>query len=160
MSCLVFCHFVNGVMDGIEVLLLSANGQVFLSCACAALCFNTHFQILLCGIGNNFSEEFCELGSMLSLFMSSLFIVQADFRISLAESDSGHCQIHTDLRALASEVCLQVLDDFRIYTLSDADNVLICPSGVLIHLVELRSRCAALRTFFRSLWSFIDITTN
>lgn len=159
-SCLILCHLMNGVMNCIEVLLLSTCSEILLACACASLSLNTHLEVLLCGVCNDFAQELSKLGSMLCLFMSSLLIVKTNFRITLTESNSCHSQVHTYLRALTCEVRLQVLDDLRIYALCDADNMLICKSGILIHLIKLRSRSSALWTFLRSFWPLINVSAN
>ncbi len=160
MSCLVLAHLVNGVMDGIEILLFSASSEILLACASASLSLNTHFEVLLRGVCEYLTKELCELGSMLCLFMRSLLIIQSDLRISLTESDSGHSQVHADFGALAVEVSLQILDDLRIYALCDADNVLVSPSCTFLNLVEFGCRSSALRTFLRWFWSFVNVTTN
>ena len=47
-SCLIASHFVNGVVDCVEVKSLCALCEVELAHCCAVFCFNSHFKVLLC----------------------------------------------------------------------------------------------------------------
>ncbi len=58
---------MNGVMDSVEVQLLSESRDTFLVFASTALSCNSLLEIGL-GIPDAFTEELCELGGMLSLF--------------------------------------------------------------------------------------------
>ena len=96
MSCLVTSHLMNGVMDCVEIQSLRALCKICLACCSAVLSLNSHLKVLLCAVCDNLTEKLSELGCMLSLLVSSLLIVQTDFRIALAERDARHCEIHTD----------------------------------------------------------------
>ena len=89
-SCLFSSHFMDCVMNRVEVGSLGSLGEVCLAFGCAEFSFDSHFEVLLCGIGDYFAEQFSELGSVFSFFIGSLFIIHADFRIAFPESDS--CQ--------------------------------------------------------------------
>lgn len=69
---------------------------------------------------------------------SSLFPVQNDFGIALAVSNTRHGQIHANLGALALEVLVQILNDFRdgVY-LGDSDYVLGVPSLFFVYQLQL-----------------------
>ena len=146
-SCLVLCHFVYRVVDGIQVQLLCLCCQSLLACAGTVFSGNTHFQILLGGVGNNFAQHLCKLCSVFCLFVSSLFPVQTDLRVALTERNTCHCQVHTDLGAFAVEVLTQTLDNLFVCALCYADNVLVSPCQILFFLLhELVCRRTAERT--------------
>ena len=160
-TSLVAGHLMNGVMDCVKVCSLSSLGQINLAGGSAVLSLNTHLKVLLGGIGNNLAQKLCKLGSMLSLFVSSLLIVQADLRISLSVSNSCHCQIHTNLRALAFEVCSQISDDVLADTLCNTYYMLSSPGHLaFLLLCKFLSGSAANRALLRSCIAFINITTN
>ena len=81
----------------------------------------THLKVLLGAVGYDFAQELCEFSSVLSLFVSGFLVVQANFRITLSVSNSCHCQIHTNLRALALEVCT-ILEDIFGNAFSNANH--------------------------------------
>ena len=118
---------MHSVMDCIQISSFSALCKIGLASRSAVLSLNSHLQILLCAVGNNLTKKLSELGGMLCFLISCLLPVQADLRIALSVSDSGHCQVHTNLFALALVVCSQVSNDIFAYALSYTDNVLCCP---------------------------------
>ena len=69
-------------MDGIQVCFLGALSQVYLAGRSAVFSLNAQLQVLLGGRRNDLTQQFSELGSVLSFFPSSLLIVQTDFRIT------------------------------------------------------------------------------
>ena len=127
MSCLITGSLMNGIMDGIQILLFSSLCQLGLALCCAVLSLNTELQILLCRIRYNFAEHLCELCGMDSFLRSSLLIIHTDFRISLTISYACHSHIHAHLCALTGEVSLQSLFDISRNIRSDADLVLGSP---------------------------------
>ena len=74
-------------------------------------------------------------------------------------SNSCHCKIHTDLRALSLEVRSQILEDILTDALCNTYYVLSSPFSLACLLFELLSANAAYRTFFRSRISLMNITT-
>ena len=78
-SCFVLCHFVYSVVDRVQIQLLCLCCQSLLAGTCTVFRSDTHFQILLGGIGNHFAQQFCKLCSVFCFFISSLFPVQTDF---------------------------------------------------------------------------------
>ena len=82
-SCFVLGHFVNCIVDGVQILLLSLCCQLFLACTCAGFGFYSHLQILLRGISNSLAQQFSELRSMLCFFPCCLFIVKTYFWVKL-----------------------------------------------------------------------------
>ena len=81
----VFSHFVNGVVDGIEVELFCTGSNAHFVFVCA--CFGSHafFKVGL-GVPHAVSEQFGELRCMFSLFPSITLESLGDFRISLASA--------------------------------------------------------------------------
>ena len=65
MASFVFAHFMNRIMDGIVAQLFSQGSDFFLASASALyfLC-SSHFQVLLGAVGNDFAQQFSELGSV------------------------------------------------------------------------------------------------
>ena len=153
-SCLITCHFMNGVMDSVEIRSLSALRKIGLAGGSAVLSLNSHLKVLLCRIGDNLAEQLSELRSMLCLFVSSLLVVKTNLGITLTECYSCHSQIHTYFRALTGEVCSEVVDDILAYTLSNAYNVLCSPCALIFLLRELRSGSM---TYGTALGSFIAL---
>ena len=97
---------------------------------------------------------------MLCLFESGLLVKSADFRITFADSLTGHGKIHADFGALAGEVHTEAFDDLRIDAFCNADAVLVSPGHRAGLLFKLRSRRAALGAFFGSCFAFVNITTD
>ena len=134
-------------MDCIQVQLLCSLCKINLSSRCAVLCCNANLKVVLRRRRYYLTEKLCKLCSMLCLFISSLLIVKANLRISLTECCAGHCQIHSNLRALALKVCAKVcLDVFR-NILCYADDVLCCPAkSLFLNRNKLGLRSLAGRT--------------
>jgi len=111
----VLCHLVNGVVDGIQTVLLCLQRQVKLALGGTELAVHTPCQILSGGAGHvglqGGAQHLCKLGSVLGFFVGSLLPVQADFGIALPMGDASHAQVHTNLAALAGEVGLQLLQN-------------------------------------------------
>ena len=161
-------------MDCIQTVLLSALSQIELALGCAELTVNTPCQVVLGGSLHvrlqSLAQQFCKLSCMLSLFVSCLLPVQTDFRIALTMCDASHAQIHTNLRALAVEVCLQLLQD--VFLILSGYIVVVC-NGLLIYAIlmlscqlqfafyslEHLSRCLTYRALLRSSVAFINVTT-
>ena len=139
-------HFMNGVMNGVEVRLLRALREIGLAFGSAVFSFNAHFEVLLGGVGQNFAKQFGKAGSVIGFFHSGLFIVQADFRITFTESNAGHREIHTDFGAFAVEVGTEVVLDVFGNILGNAKNVLGSPGLALNNRNKLGFRCAAGRS--------------
>ena len=145
-TSLVASHLVDGVVDGIEVGSLGTLGEISLTGGGAILGLNAHLEVLLGGVGHDLAQELSELGGVLGLLMGCLFVIKANLGITLAMSDAGHGQVHTDLGALALKVGAQVGDDVLGHALlGNAHNVLGSPSkATLILLQEAGTGNAAL----------------
>ena len=103
-SSFVLCHFMDSIVDRVEVGCLRALCKVELTGAGACLSFYAQLEILLGGVGQHLAQELGELRGMLSLFKGVLGERGGYLGISLAVGDASHREIHTDLRALALEV--------------------------------------------------------
>ena len=130
-------------MDGIQVECLRALRKIGLAGGCAVLGIDTHLQVLLGGVGQDFAQQLCELGGVIRFLQSSSVIVITDFRIAFTESLTAHSQIHTDFRALALKVGAQISDDILRSSLRDADNMLGSPDQLTGLCVELFLRSLA-----------------
>ena len=60
-ACLIAGHFVDSVVDGVEVQLLGQLGQLGLAGGRAVFGFDAHFEVLLGGVGHDFAQQLCEL---------------------------------------------------------------------------------------------------
>ena len=160
MASFVACHFMYGVMDCVEVERFCTFCKISLAGSCAILSFNTHLKVLLGGVGYDFAQQLSKFCSMFCFFVSSFLPVQADFRIAFAMCNACHCQVHTDLAALAIEVSAQIVDDILRNTLCYADNMLRSPGHFFGLLNKLGSGSAADGTFLRSGFAFMNITTD
>ena len=147
---LVTGHFVDGVVDGVQAVLLGAGGQVELALGGAVLALDAPCQILLGGIGHvglqGAAQQLGELGGVLGFLKGGLFPVQADLGIALAMGDAGHAEVHADLGALAGEVGLELLHDVllvflgnAVHLVGDAEDVLSGELHLTLDLVELGS---------------------
>ena len=175
-ASLVTGHLVDGVVDGIQAVLLGADSQIELALGCAELAVNAPCQVLLGGslhVGLQIlAQQLSELGSVLSLFPGSLFPVQADLGVALAVGNAGHAQVHADLGALALEVGHQLLEDVLLVGIGDVgvvldglgvDAVLVLSGQLaLFHDLELGTGDLAQGALEISghLIGFVNITTN
>ena len=119
-------------------------------------------QILECGsdiMGFDLAKKLSEFSGMLSFLISCLLPVEADLRISLSVSYSCHCKVHSYFRAFSCEVCTKICKNIFADTLCNAYNVLSSPVHFAGLSDEFGSGSMADRTFFRSLFTFINITT-
>ena len=62
--CLVAGHFVDGVVDGVEIQLLGALGEGGLAGGGTVLRLDPHLQILLGGVGDDLTQQLRELGGI------------------------------------------------------------------------------------------------
>ena len=111
----VFCHFVNSVVDGVEVLLFGAAGDAHLVGVCTGFGGHTFFEVGL-GVPDAVTEEFGKLGCVLGFFESIAFECFSDFGITFAIGLARHCEIHADLAAFTVEVGCEVFDHPVSYT--------------------------------------------
>ena len=61
----VLRHFVNSVVDGVEVQLLGLLRQLVLAGGRAVFGFYANFQVLLGGVADDLAQKFCELRGVL-----------------------------------------------------------------------------------------------
>ena len=155
---LVAGHLVHGVMDRVEVVLLRELRQLELACGRAVLSVNTHLEVLLGGVGQDFAQQLSKLRSVLRFLVSRLLPVQADLRVALAVRNARHCQVHANLGALTLEVLAQALHNLLRSALRYADNVLCRPGLLASLLLKLFSRSVADRALSRSRIALMYIT--
>ena len=115
-ACLIFCHFMDSVVNSVEASFLSIYSDAEFVLACSSLSSGTFLKIGL-GIPDTLTEQFCKLSSMLSLFESITLESLGNLGISLAVSLARHGQIHTYLTALTIEVIAKVLNHLLAYAL-------------------------------------------
>ena len=137
MTSFVTSHFMNSIMDSIEVQLLSTLSDTGLVCASTAFSVHTFLQVGL-GVPYAVTQQLSELGSVFSLFPCKALESLSDFRIAFTISLTAHSQIHTNFCAFTHEVSVQVLDHLFVATFSYAYSVLgnKFQSGI-IHFLEL-----------------------
>ena len=109
-------------------------------------------------IGNYLAQQLCELGSVLSLFISCLLIIHAYLGIALSEGNPCHCKIHTYLGAFSVEIIAEILDNIFADALCNAYNMLGSPGLFPALSGKLLSGCVADRALSRGLISFVNIT--
>ena len=71
----VTSHLMDGVVDGVQVVLLSQLGQLELAQGGAVLSVYAHLQVLLGGVGDDFAQELGKLGGVLGLLQAGLLPV-------------------------------------------------------------------------------------
>lgn len=170
---LVASHFVDGVVDGVQAVLLGAGGQIELALGGAVLALNAPGQVLLGGVGHvgleRAAQELGELGGVLGFLKGGLFPVQANFGIALAVGDAGHAEIHADFAALTVEVGLELLEDVLLVLFgdvvelgADAEHMLGGELHLALDLGELGAGNAADRALEIGghLVAFIDVAAN
>ena len=151
---------MNGIMDSVKVQGFCTLGKIELTSGSTVLSLYSHFEILLGGIGNNFSKELSKLRSMLSFLKSCLLPVKTDFRIAFPVSYSCHGEIHSNFGALTFKVSTEILDDVFRGTLGNTYHMFCSPCLlVFIHYSKLGSGSLTDRTYLRSCFTFINITT-
>lgn len=156
-ASLVTCHFVYGVVDSVEVVLLSQTGDAGFVLASTAFSHHAFLKVGL-GIPYHFANQFAELGSMLSLFPCIALESLGNFGIAFAVGLTAHGQIHTYLCALTVEVFLQALHNLFGATLSHAQFVSSYKfQALFLEFLELRSGNSTLRALFRCAFAFMYI---
>ena len=117
---------MDGIVDSVQIQRLSLLGQVHLTGAGTALGLGTHHQVLLGAVGHDLAQQLCKAGCVVSLFVSIALVGLGDLGVALTLCHASHSQIHTDLTALALEVCAQTINDLLRHALclADANNML------------------------------------
>ena len=106
MTGLVLGHLVNGVVNGVEVLLLRHAGQAHLVLAGAALGIHTFEQVGL-GVPNDVADQFGKLRSVLGLLPGIALESLGDFGVALTIRLTSHRQVLSHLGTFAHEVVVQ-----------------------------------------------------
>ena len=164
----VACHFMNGVVESIEIVLLAELCEFELAEGCAVFGFYTHFKVLLCAVGHDFAEELSELCCVLCFFKAGLFPVHADFGITFTVCNTCHSEVHSYFAALTCEVCLQAFNDLcfdvfrniRTKLLAYTNNMLSSPGELTLGFGKLAAGNLALGAELRGLITFMHITAN
>ena len=161
MAGFVFRHFMDGVMDGVVAEFLRTLGEFELAGAGAVFGVAAELDVLLRAGGEDFAEQFGELGGVFGLFESVTLEGVGDFRIAFALGLTAHGEVHADFRAFAGEVGLEAFDDLRVRVGGDADGVLASPLQIFRFFnFEFRAGALALGAERRGLVTFVDITAD
>ena len=162
-------------MDGVEAVLLRAQGKVKLASGGAELAVDAPLEVVLRAclhVGLEVgAKHLGELRGVLRLFIGGLLPVQADLGIALAVRDARHAEVHTDFAALAVEVGHQLVKDILLVLFGDvrvvlhglavnAELVLGSELELTLDLFEHVALGVAHGALRRSLGAFIDITAN
>ena len=131
MASFVFCHFVNGIVNGVEVELLSPLGDCKLAFACACFGSLAQFEVLLGGRRNYLAEKFCKLCCMFCFFICITLESFGYFGITFALCNPGHCKIHAYFGAFAGEVSVKSVHNLLVVANAVADNVLASKLGFI-----------------------------
>ena len=160
MAGFVFCHLVNGVVDGVVAQFLCAGGEVQFALAGTGLCVSPLLEVCL-GVPDNLSKKLCELGGVLCLLKGIAPEGGGDSRVALAVCLPAHCQVHTNLRALSVEVVAESLHYFSVFYNAVLEVVLTGEAFLTFNdLFEFFLFSAALRAELRRVLSFIYIAAN
>ena len=157
---------MDSVVQSVEIILLAELCKLELAGGRAVLGLDAHGQVLLGAVSDDLAQKLGEFCGVLGLLKAGLLPVQTDLGITLAVRDARHRKIHTDLGALALEVCSQALDDLIAHLfgnigtklLADADNMLRCPAHAFLLLDELGTGNLALGAELRGSISLVNIT--
>ena len=152
----VLSHFVNGVVDGVEVELFGAFSDAHLVGVCTGFSGHTFFEVGF-GVPHAVAEEFSEFGSVFGFFEGVAFESFSHFGIAFAVGLTAHGEVHANFGAFATEVSVEVGDHLFVATFGYADfvfgNELELGSGV--HFFEFISANAAHGAFFGSVFTFV-----
>ena len=164
MTSLVLSHFVNGVVDGIQVEGLGTSSDTLLVGASTRLSVHALLQVGL-RIPYAVAQQLSKLRSVLSLFPSIALEGVSYFRITFAVSLTAHGQVHTNFGAFTHEVVVQVLDHLVVATFSYADDMFVSKgqrtAGSLFnYLNELAGRSLTQGALLGSSIAFIDVAAN
>ena len=98
MTGFVAGHLMDGIVDGVEAVLLRAQGEVELAARGAELAVDAPLEVVLRGrlhVGLKVgAEELGELRGVLRLFVGRLLPVQADLGIALAAVSYTHLDVY------------------------------------------------------------------
>ena len=152
-------------MDSVEIVLLCELCKLEFTGGRTVLGIDTHLKVLLGGIGDDLAEELSKLCCVLCFLKCCLLPVKSYLGITLTGSNTTHCQIHTDLGALALKVCTQTADDLLLNLggdicaelLADTYNMLGCPSLVVSLQRELAAGNLALGAELGGSVAFVNI---
>ena len=122
MTSFVTSHFMNSVVDSIQVQFFSTLSDTSLVSASTAFSIHAFFQVGF-GIPNTITQQFCEFGSVFSFFPSVAFESFSDFGITFAIGLTAHSQIHTNFSAFTHKVVVQVFNHLFIATFCYTDSV-------------------------------------
>lgn len=82
MASFVFCHFMNRVMDSVEVELFCQRSQFFFASASALFCGSAEFEVGLRVVCYDFAKEFGKFSCVFSFFKCNAFVSFGNFRIA------------------------------------------------------------------------------
>ena len=160
MAGFVFCHLVYGVVDGVVAQFLGFCGNCKLAFAGAGLSLCPLAEVGLC-IPYDFSEELGEFCCVLSLLECVALESGGYSGVALAVCLTGHCQVHSNFRALSVEVVTEALHYLFIFYYTVLEVVLAGESGILrFYFYEFFFLGAALGTELRSFLSLINVTAD
>ena len=119
MACFILCHFMNGVVDGVQAKFLCHLGNFQFPGACTFLCFHTCLYVGL-GVPYNFSEQFSKFCGVLSFLKSIALECLSHFWITFTVCLTAHGEIHAHFGAFSHKVVFQSLQYKRaLFTLRD-----------------------------------------
>lgn len=157
-ACFVFCHFVYGVVDCVEVCGFCVSCDSHFVFAGSGFGVHAFFEVCF-GVPDDVSEEFGEFGAVFGFFEGVAFECFGDFGVSFAVGLAAHCDVHSDFGCFAEEVCVEVFDHFVACAFCFADFVfgdeLECVG--FNEFFEFFFRLFALRAEFGGFVSFVYV---
>ena len=157
MAGFVFCHFMHGVVDGVEVEFFGATSDAHL--VFVGTCFGRHtfFEVGL-GVPDALAEEFGKFGCVFGLFPRIALECFSDFGIAFAVC----LALHADFAAFAVEVSRKIRDHLFVATFGHTDFVLCDESEFcrFIEFFELGCGCTAEGAFFGCVITFVYVATD
>ena len=90
MSRFILCHFVHGIVDGVEVQGLGLLGELELAGGGAVFGFHADAEVLGGGGGDDLAQQLGELGGVLGLFERGGLPVFGDLRVAFAGGGAGN----------------------------------------------------------------------
>lgn len=152
-------HFMNSVVNGIEIQLFGAFGYAGLVLARTAFGVHALLQIRF-GVPHDIAQQFGKFRGMLSLFPGLALESLGYFGITLAVGLTAHGKIHTYFGALAHEVVVEVFYHLLVATFGHAYLMFghEREAGVLCKFLELGGGHAAHGAFFGSMVTFVNVT--
>lgn len=162
MASFVFGHFVDGVVNGVEVFGFGVSGDAHFIFVGTGFSGHALFEVGL-GVPDAVAEEFSKFGGVFGFFKGVALEGFSDFGVTFAVGLTRHCEVHAHFGAFTVEVRGEVFDHLLVAAFGNADFMFgnEFEFGVVVgHFFELACGSAAEGALFGGVFTFVDVATN